>query len=96
MAGKKKVLWTGPALRDLEEMRDWISRDNPTAARRLAQRIRDAVKRVQQQPESGRVVPELAASVYREVVVAPYRIIYTVRDNSLVVLRVWHGKRDLG
>jgi toxin ParE1/3/4 len=96
MVGKKKVLWTGPALRDLAEMRDWISRDNPTAARRLAQRIRDAVKRVQQHPESGRVVPELAISVYREVIVSSYRIIYTVRDSALVVLRVWHGKRDLG
>ena len=96
MAGKKKVLWTGPALRDLSEMRDWISRDNPTAARRLAQRIREAVKRVQRHPASGRVVPELAVSAYREVIVSPYRIIYTLNENAVVVLRVWHGKRDLG
>ncbi|MCK9462546.1 MAG: type II toxin-antitoxin system RelE/ParE family toxin [Proteobacteria bacterium] len=96
MAGKKKALWTGPALRDLEEMRDWISRDNPTAARRLAQRIRDAVRRAQRHPESGRVVPELAMSVYRETIVSPYRIIYTLNENALVVLRVWHGKRDFG
>ena len=96
MAAKRNVLWTGPALRDLSEMPDWISRDDPTAARRLARRIRDAVKRVQQHPESGRVVPELAVSVYREVIVSPYRIIYTLNEKALVVLRVWHGKRDLG
>jgi plasmid stabilization system protein ParE len=77
-------------------MREWISQDSPTAARRLAQRIREAVKRVQRHPESGRVVPELSVPAFREGIVSPYRIIYAVRDNALVVLRVWHGKRDLG
>ena len=96
MAGKRKVLWTGPALRDLTEMREYISRDNPSAARRLAERIRDAVKRVRQYPESGRIVPELAVTGYREIIVSPYRIIYRVESGALVVLRVWHGKRELG
>ena len=96
MAAKRKLQWTGPALRDLAEMRAWISRDNRAAARRLAQRIREAVKRAQRYPESGRIVPEITSTGFREVIVSPYRVIYAVRGDALVVLRVWHAKRQLG
>ena len=94
MARKHKLLWTGPALGDLREICDYVSRDNPSAAKKLASSIREAVLRLQRHPHSGRVVPELPALGYREVIVAPYRIVYTIAEN-VVVLRVWHGRRAM-
>jgi toxin ParE1/3/4 len=96
MGTRRKVLWTTPALGDLAEMREWISRDSPIAARRLAKRIRATVNRLKAHPELGRVVPELAAMGYREVIVSPFRIIYSAQGSTVIVLRIWHGKRDLG
>jgi addiction module RelE/StbE family toxin len=89
------ILWSGPALDDLRSIKDYVSRDKPKAARRLAERISRCVLDLAEFPEAGRPVPEFPDSGYREVIVAPYRIIYEVTDDRVIVLRVWHGRRDL-
>lgn len=95
MATKKRITWTGPALQDLLEMREYVRRTNPSAARKLAALIRRRVLSLRDHPRSGRVVPELAERGCRELVVAPYRIVYMVEKGRVSILRVWHGRRDL-
>jgi plasmid stabilization system protein ParE len=46
-------------------------------------------------PLSGRVVPELHLSDYREVIVREYRIIYRLTAEDVLIVTVVHGKRDL-
>jgi toxin ParE1/3/4 len=94
MPRKKTILWTGPALDDLQDIRDYVSRDDPAAAIRLAQKIRNGVLRLASHPLSGRVVPELSGLDYREVIIAPYRIVYAVKKDKVIILRVWHGRRE--
>lgn len=65
------------------------------AARRLATRIRERVEALVDHPHSGRQVPELPGSGYREVIVTPYRIVYQLTAEQVQILRVWHGRRDL-
>ncbi len=72
-----------------------MERDSPDAARRLAAKIRDRVSNLAALPASGRVVPEIGIERYREVIVRPYRVIFEVRENDLVILRVRHSRRDL-
>ena len=91
----ERIVWTGPALADLRHIRDYVSRDDPAAAVRLADRLRKRVLALQVHPRMGRVVPELSTRGLREVIVAPYRIVYEVWEREVVVLRVWHGRRDL-
>ncbi|MCP4679356.1 MAG: type II toxin-antitoxin system RelE/ParE family toxin [Deltaproteobacteria bacterium] len=95
MPRKKKLLWSGPAFEDLREIREHVSLDNPSAARLLAKRIRQCVTRLREHSGSGRIVPEFEPLGYREVIVSPYRIVYAVQKGAVVVLRVWHGRRDL-
>ena len=95
MPREKMVLWTGPALQDLKSIREYVSRDNPTAARSLANKIRQAVLRLAELPESGTPVPELSNLGYREVIVTPYRIVYDHKGRQVIILRVWHGRRQL-
>ena len=95
MPKKKKLLWTGPALDDLRDIRDYVSQDDPAAAKRLAEKIRDGVLRLADHPQSGRVVPELSGLDYREVIISPYRIVYAAREDRVIILRVWHGRREL-
>ena len=54
----------------------YIRRENPPAAIRFRQRAEQALRRLEQFPESGRVVPEFPDLPYREVIVAPYRFFY--------------------
>src|SRR4051812_9408010 len=95
MPTKNKLSWSGPAIADLRAIRAYVKRDNPPAAKRLATRIKHAVSRLRDFPQAGRVVPELATRGYREVVVEPYRIVYETRAREVIVLRVWHGRRDI-
>jgi addiction module RelE/StbE family toxin len=93
---KLAIWWTGPALDDLRSIRDHVAAEGrPRAARRLAERIQRRVVALETHPLSGRRVPEFPASGYREVIVAPYRIVYVLTDDKIIVLRVWHGRRDL-
>jgi len=95
MAETRPILWTGPALDDLIEIKEWVKRDSPEAARRLAAKIRDRVNNLDTFPGSGRGVPEIGIERYRESIVRPYCVIYEIRKNDLVILRVRHSRRDL-
>jgi len=45
-------------------------------------------------PELGRAVPE-GDGRHREVLVAPYRIVYRVANDEVFIVTVIHGARDL-
>ena len=48
------LVWAKPARNALLEIFDYIAADNPVAARRVLTEIREAVKRLEQFPMSGR------------------------------------------
>ncbi len=95
MTNRPHILWSPEALNDLRKIRLWINNDNPEAAKKLAKNIRENVNRLSEHPLSGRVVPEFPHRDYREIIIAPYRVIYAFRVPNVVILRVWHSRRDL-
>ena len=69
----------------------YIRRENPRAAVRFRQRAEQALRRLEQFPESGRMVPELPDLPYREVIASPYRFFYRIKEATAWVVAVWHG-----
>jgi plasmid stabilization system protein ParE len=49
------------------------------------------LRRLEEFPESGRVVPEYPDLPYREVVIPPYRFFYRLKGEIAWVVAVWHG-----
>ena len=90
-----KVVWTDPAIDDLQAIRDYIARDSELYADDFAAGILAAVERLESFPELGRVIPEVGVSKIREILFGNYRIIYRVRKNRIQILTVIHGSRDL-
>lgn len=91
-----QVIWTEPALSDLNEIAEYIALDNFDAAAHLVQEVFSAVDRLEQHPKSGRNPPELEKkSRYREVVVGPCRIFYRLESNKVYILYVMRGEREL-
>jgi toxin ParE1/3/4 len=88
-----KILWSPTAIADLRAIRAYIAKDNPTAAHRVALSVRDAVERLAQFPNSGRVgrVEET-----RELVIAglPFIAVYTASRNKISIASVLHGSRN--
>ena len=89
-----RVRWTIPAADDLEELTDYIRRDNPTAAREIAGAILESVSRLAAFPSLGR--PGEAPGT-RELVIprfSSYVVVYRVTSHAIEVLHVWHGAQD--
>jgi toxin ParE1/3/4 len=90
-----KVIWTEPALNDLDAIADYIALDNPAAAKRLVQRIFKHVEQLSGFPDSGSKPPELRGSRYRQIVEPPCRIFYRHNGNRVFILYVMRGKMRL-
>lgn len=91
-----QIVWTEPALSDLNEIAEFIALDNFDAAAYLVQEVFSVVERLEQHPKSGRRPPELEKkSRYREVVVGPCRIFYRVESDKIYILYVMRGEREL-
>jgi len=90
-----QIIWTEPALQELDEIADYISLDNPTAAKRL---VREAFKRVDHlahHPKSGKLVDEFEESVYREIVNPPCRIFYRLASEIIYIIHVIRDEQFL-
>jgi toxin ParE1/3/4 len=90
-----KIIWTEPALGYLNAIADYIAKNNPDAANRLVRRVFESVDLLEQFPELGRRVPEMRKSGHREMIVSPCRIIYRVEGETVVVIFVMRGEREL-
>lgn len=96
---KYSVELTVSATEDLNDIVDWIARnDSVERALQVLDRIQSKVLSLQDQPDRG-VVPldlrSLGMEKYREVYFKPYRIIYHVRDERVIVNLVADGRRDM-
>lgn len=91
----RALYWTLRAHRDLREIRRFIARDHPVAARKWIDRLRKRARAAASAPLSGRRVPEIERDDVREVIVGAYRIVYRVLARQIHVLTVFEGHRRL-
>ena len=90
-----KVIWTNNALQDLEEIAEFIERDSPYYAKVTIRSIFNYTKVLEDQPNLGRIVPEVGSEDTRELISGNYRIIYKVFLESIYIITVHHSSRDL-
>jgi toxin ParE1/3/4 len=90
-----RLIWTEPALNDLESIAEYIALDKPDAARRYVQRVFQAVERLAQFPMSGSTPPEVPHLPYRQVVVPPCRIFYRSEGKDILIIFVMRSERRL-
>ena len=91
----RKLVWTEPALADLDAIHDFIAKDSEYYASSFLQEIIGQAEKLEKFPEMGRVVPEYGRKDIRELIFQNYRIIYKLEESHTVVLTVIHGRREL-
>lgn len=89
------LIWTEPALLDLDEVAEYIALDDPNAASNYVQKVFDRADRLTIYPNSGKRPKELPRTPYREVVVPPCRIFYRVENDTAYILHVMRAERLL-
>lgn len=90
-----EIIWTEPALNDLDAIADYIALDDPAAARALVQRIFDHIDQLAAHPDTGSKPPELKGWSYREIVEPPCRVFYRREGETVYILYVMRGERKL-
>jgi len=90
-----EVIWTEPALSDLDAIADYIALENPAAAEKLVRRIFKHVGQLTDHPQSGSKPTELEGSRYRQIVEPPCRIFYRHEANRVYILHVMRSERRL-
>ena len=90
-----EIVWTEPALTDLDAIADYIALENPEAASQLVRRVFEHVGQLAAFPESGSKPAELKKSRYRQIVEPPCRVFYRYDGERVFVLYVMRSERLL-
>jgi len=93
-----QVAWSATARRDLEAIVRHIASDSADKALAVLDRLESRAATLTTHPERGRVVPELRAVGvlhYQEIIERPWRILYRVQGDRVLVLAVLDGRRNL-
>lgn len=90
-----EVIWTEPALRDLDAIADYVAVEDPAAAARLVERVFRHVEQLEAHPRSGSRPSELKGSRYRQIVESPCRIFYRYDGESVLILHVMRSEQFL-
>jgi toxin ParE1/3/4 len=90
-----KVAWSETAARRLEEIRRFVSLENPRASEALVLRLVDRGASLSRLPGRGRAVPELPEAGLRELIEGNYRIVYRVGPGMVEIVTVFEAHRLL-
>ncbi len=96
---KYTVFLTDDALRDLEEIDDYLTAANsPQVAEDVLRKIEETFLSLCAMPQRGSYPSELlklGMREYREIFFKPYRIIYRIQAKRVYVYLIVDGRRDM-
>lgn len=95
MSKKYNIKYLPIAEQDLVNILNYIKQDNPTAAYKLIQEIDEVISKLEDFPNMG-VIPKdlrLKSLDYKMLVIDNYLVFYVVKDTTVEIRRILHGKR---
>ena len=98
MSGKYTIRYLSTAQKDLDEIFDYILRDNPSAALSLLEKFDHSISQLALNPELG-VIPKddrLKNLGYRMLIIEKYLVFYVVKPQTIQIRRIIHGARKYG
>lgn len=88
-----KIVWTREALNKLIEIADFIAQDSPKRAEYFMTYLIDRTNLILNNPEIGRIVPEISTASIRELLIKNYRLVYRIKLSGIEILTVFEGHR---
>ena len=78
-----RIIWTEPALQDLNKIAEYIALDKISTAKKLIREVFKTADYLEKFPKSGRKPLKLKDSRYFELVANPCRIFYRIEKDSI-------------
>ena len=96
MTNKYQVIYLAIAKQDLDQIFDYILRDNPNAALQLLDDIDQKISQLRNFPEIGRIPKDnkLKNLGYRILIITGYLVFYIIKGQIVEIHRLLHGSRD--
>ena len=88
-----KVIFTEPALNDLEEIRTYIEQNYPSIGRLFEQRLSAVIAHIGRWPEGAQRVAARPGVRVMPLIRYPYKVFYQITEQAVEVLHVRHGAR---
>lgn len=99
LAARRDVLWTVAAQQDLYGVVDFISADDrPLSAQAVLEKLQAQAEKLDLYAERGRRMPEIGRTArlrWRELIVSPWRLIYSIEGDTVLVVGVVDSRRDV-
>lgn len=95
---KTNVIWSDSAIKDINNILDYIELDNPGASYAIYMKIKERLVFLETNPKIGRILPELDKldkNNYREIVYRRWRIIYRINDSLVRIIAIIDSRRDI-
>ena len=86
-----KVKFTPSARTQFLSALSYIRKDKPSATVSFRNKAEKILRRLEDLPETGRIIPEFPELPYREVIISPFRFFYKVKVDTVWIIAVWHG-----
>jgi len=94
-----EVIWTRTAVLDLDEILAYIAAERGVdQALLMYETLRERITSLSTMPRRARQVPEfldIGLHEYREMIEGPYRLIFRIIDQKIVLLGILDSRRDL-
>jgi plasmid stabilization system protein ParE len=74
---------------------NYIAKDSPYYASLFAKKVNAIIKAIPQFPKAGRIVPEYSNENLREKIYENYRIVYRIKGESIEIVAICHGSKQL-
>ena len=94
MSPLDRLKWTSKARSDLVRLHEFLAPNNPRAAASVIQALVSAPTKIVGHPRLGERLEEFNPREVRRLFVGHYELRYEVRDSTIYVLRLWHGRED--
>lgn len=91
----RPIVWSDPAVDDLEAAVEFIAKDSDAYARSLAQLAVHAAESLRTFPNRGHRLPDPKLARFRELIIGSYRLVYLVERKRVLIVAVLHGHRAL-
>jgi toxin ParE1/3/4 len=92
-----KVVFTDEAIRDLDEILEYVAKNYPTIRQSLEMRLRTVVARIGAWPESAQEVAERPGVRVVPLIRYPYKVFYRVGREAVEIVHIHHAaRRPLG
>jgi len=82
------------AAQDIREIWEFIAKDSPNSAKRIREEIMDAILRLVPFPHQGHLRSDITSRPLRFQIVRDFLIAYAPDERPIVVIAVFHGRRD--